>query len=79
MSASTLTDTAQRDREALVTWMDEHNITSSQLARATGFTYVYIYMLRAGDRVPTESFKWRFANAYGHDVAQRLFGDPVPA
>lgn len=77
MNDRSLTEREQRDREQLAAWMQENGITVKALADATGVSSNYIYMMTKSDRALSEAFKWRFGLAYGHDVAQRVFGDPV--
>lgn len=62
--------------ERLHTWMTENSYTNSTLAKELGWSYDYIYKI-VNERPIPETFKWRFADRFGMDVAKRVF-DPSP-
>lgn len=74
MSDRILTAHELHDREQLARWMDANGVNVKLLADATGLSTNYIYMMTKSDRTISEAFKWRFGLAYGHDVAQQVFG-----
>lgn len=63
------------DKERLLQWMKERNISMSQLARATGDHTSAISMMTNGPREVNQAFKWRFGEAFGFDVATQIFLD----
>lgn len=66
--------------EQLNAWMHANGHTNTTLATAMGYSYEYIYKLTQGERPVTEGFRWRFAQTFGWDEAQRLFSaTPTPA
>jgi hypothetical protein len=77
MNDRILTVQEHRDREQLAKWMAENGVNVKLLADATGVSSNYIYMMTKSDRTISEAFKWRFGVAYGHEVAQRVFAEPL--
>lgn len=71
------------DSAHLITWMQSVGHTNSSLAVAMGYSYEYIYKLTAGERPVTEGFRWRFAQKFGWQEAERVFAEnlatPTPA
>ncbi len=62
-------------KDRLVAWMHDKGMKQKDLAKALGFETSYISMIVSGQRVITDAFRWRFAQAFGFDVAAELFGD----
>lgn len=61
--------------ERLKRWMQENDLDYRSLANATGDTYSAIHMMTNGKREINGAFKWRFAEAFGHDEAKKVFGE----
>ncbi len=61
--------------QRLEAWLEQQNMTKRELSRRLGVTEDYIYMVTNGKRPITPSFIGRFAQAFGFDVAEQLFGD----
>jgi len=65
--------------EKLRAWMIENGYTNSSLAKELGWSYDYIYKI-INERPIPDSFKWRFAQRFGIDAANRIFDvSPTPA
>jgi hypothetical protein len=62
----------QKDR--LNQWMAATQTSPTELADRLGYDYTYIWMIRVGQRDITDSFRWRFAGAYGYEAAVRVLG-----
>ena len=56
-------------------WMATRNMTQRQLADALGMSEATVSLFVNNVRRTSGGFRWRFANRYGFDVAQGLFGD----
>ena len=63
--------------EELRKWMEQNKVSNSDLAERLGLSYNYIYLIVNGQRDITDTFRWRFAQAYGYDEATRLFTQPT--
>lgn len=58
----------------LQTWFDsQDSLTMTALAAKLGVSLSYVSRLLAGERSVTGDVKWRFAQAYGHEMAENLF------
>lgn len=65
------------ENERILAWMKERNIGNSELAAAMGISYDLAYKVTTGQRIITDTFRWRFAQAYGYEEATRLFTQPT--
>lgn len=63
--------------EELRKWMEQNKVSNSDLAERLGLSYNYIYLIVNGQRDITDTFRWRFAQAYGYEEATRLFTQPA--
>jgi plasmid maintenance system antidote protein VapI len=63
------------DKERLLQWIKEQNISAARLANATGDHASAISMMTVGPREVSQAFKWRFGKAFGFDVAEQIFID----
>ena len=61
--------------ENLKTWLEKQNITQAELAKRLGHSFEYVNRVVNGKMPITDAFRWRFAQAFGFDVAEQLFGD----
>jgi transcriptional regulator with XRE-family HTH domain len=60
--------------ERLRQWLKKNNFSYGDLARAVGLDYNYIAMVMRGERPISYGIRWRFAQAFGFDVAAEVFG-----
>lgn len=65
------------EQEILLHFMQERGFDFESLAAATGDSRSSIYMITRGGRPVNDAFKWRFAQAFGWEEAERLFGKPI--
>jgi len=56
-------------------WMRENHITQAQLADRLGYHRVTVAKIINGMIPLTDAFRWRFAQAFGFDLAAELFGN----
>lgn len=66
------------DRERLLRWMQEKGFDIETLAAATDDSYSGLYLMLAPNknlRPINERFKWRFAQRFGWEEAERIFSD----
>lgn len=56
-------------------WFTGQGMTATALANRLGLSLSYVSRLLAGERQITGDVKWRFANAYGHELADSLFSN----
>lgn len=63
------------DKQRLLQWMEENGHSYRSLAAATGDTLSSAQQMTNGDRKVNQAFKWRFALAFGFDLAKELFTD----
>lgn len=56
-------------------WMVANGHTNASLAREMGMSHAAVYKVTSGEREPGDTFKWRFARAFGMFVAKTLFED----
>ena len=61
-------------RAKLIAWMELENMTGDNLAEAMDVDPGYISMIRLGKRPVTPSFRWKFGERFGFDLALKLFG-----
>lgn len=61
--------------ERLRRWMEEHGFGNTKLGRELGFRREFVWQVVNGKREVTGEFRWRFAERFGWDEAQALFGD----
>lgn len=54
-------------------WMNLENKTDLEVATRIGVHWIHVYKIRRGALVPSPSFAWKFAKAYGFELAQKLF------
>lgn len=54
-------------------WMKLEGASDGEVAGRVGVTKMYIYKLRNDFLLPTPSFAWKFAKAYGFGLARELF------
>lgn len=66
-------------KEQLKQWMENNGRDYRSVADATGDTYSAVHMMVNGKREINDAFKWRFAQAFGHDVAKSVFGSALEA
>lgn len=60
--------------ERLRQWMTENGLGNTELGRELGFTREFVWQVANGKREVTGEFRWRFAERFGWDEAQALFG-----
>jgi len=65
------------DLENLRNWLMMQGLTVSEFATEMGFSCNYIYMILAGNRRITDSFRWKFATRFGMNEAIKVFGNCV--
>ena len=56
-------------------WMADNGFTNSSMAEKMGFSYEYIYKISTGASLISDAFKWRFAEVFGHELAQTMFAN----
>ena len=56
-------------------FMDSHQLSKTQLARTLRMDYGLIWRVVHGQRKPSARFRWRFAEAFGFEVAQKVLGN----
>lgn len=59
----------------LGSWMELIKISDRILAEKMGVDRSYVCLVRTGKRPVTAAFRWRFAAAYGYDMAVSLLDD----
>lgn len=59
---------------ALRAWMEAHAYTIRQLADRMGISYDGVYQALKVRESCSPEFKWRFAEAFGWEEAERVFG-----
>lgn len=60
--------------ERLHQFMQENDLSQAELARRLGCSDELISMVLSGKRTLTNNLRWRFAEVFGFDTAQRVFG-----
>lgn len=60
-------------------WAVIEGKTNSMMARDMGIDQSYVWLLRHGQRPITDAVRWKFAKAYGYEVALKVLGAPEPA
>lgn len=55
-------------------WMEKHAYTKRQLADRMGMSYDGVYQTLKVRKSCSPEFKWRFAEAFGWEEAQSIFG-----
>jgi len=63
------------ERKRLLAWLEKQKMPQAELARQLGFSEIYVWKISSGDKPITDAFKWRFAQTFGFDVAEQLFGE----
>ena len=63
--------------ERLAQWMSSQQMTDSELGAKLDLHPTYVFMLRKADREISNGFRWRFAQAYGMELAARVLGESV--
>ena len=61
------------NNKRLFEWSDRRGITDTDLSLQLGIDRTYISKMRRGHRFVNQAMAWRFAQAYGYDVADALF------
>ena len=61
------------DVERLSAWMDHNDYNMKRLADELGMSYDGVYQALTVRKRVGEAFKWRFAQRFGMDVAERVF------
>jgi len=61
--------------ERLDAWMKEQGFSNPDLAEHLGFHRSFVYLIAEGQRPITSTFKWRFAEKFGHELAQEIFSE----
>lgn len=61
----------------LAKWMEGQQMTDAELGAKLDLHPTYVFMLRKGDREMSNGVRWRFAQAYGLDMANRVLGESV--
>jgi plasmid maintenance system antidote protein VapI len=56
-------------------FLKQRSITAAELARILGYSPVHVRFILIGKRPITNDFRWRFAQAFGFDVAAEIFGN----
>ena len=68
------------NNKRLMEWADRRGINDVELAEKLDVDRTYISKIRRGHREVNQAMAWRFAQAYGYDVADALFQfDKEPA
>lgn len=67
----------QNDKERLAKWMEANGYTVRSLAEKTGDTVSSIHQMVKGDRAINSAFKWRFKQAFGNEIADSVFCEPI--
>lgn len=63
--------------ESLKTWMTQNGYTNTSLAVKLGYTYEAVYAITSRSNRPiNDKFRWRFAQVFGWELANKLFGQP---
>ena len=70
-----MTENAANER--LASWMIGQQMTDAELGAKLNLHPTYVFMMRKGDREISNGFRWRFAQAYGLDMANRVLGESV--
>lgn len=65
----------ETDPNVVRQWMTDNGFTNSSMADKMGFSYEYIYKISTGASLASDAFKWRFAEVFGHDLAQAIFSN----
>lgn len=69
-----------KNNERFANWMSACVLSDSDVAEKMKIDKAYIWRIRKGEREIADSFAWKFGQAYGFDLAQRLFSfDKEPA
>ena len=61
--------------ERLALWMTGQQMTDKELGEKLNLDPTYVWMMRAGTREMSNGFRWRFAQAYGMELATRVLGE----
>lgn len=61
--------------DRLYKFMQERGFSQSELARQMGYTSELISMMLSGKRPISNSFRWRFGEVFGFEIAQQVFGE----
>ena len=63
------------NKQRLREWIKNQGLTHEELARRLGYHRVWVTVILNSPGPPPDSFIGRFAQAFGFDVAEQLFGD----
>lgn len=63
----------------LRSFLSERNMTQTELAERLDFRSSYISMIISGKRPLTDTFRWRFMQAFGADPANSVLEQSEPA
>ena len=61
--------------QQLQEFMDSRQLSKTQLAQTLRMDYGLIWRVVHGQRKPSARFRWRFAEAFGFEVAQKVLGN----
>lgn len=61
------------DRERLLQWMEVNDVDAKTLTERMGVTRAYTSMIINDKRDINTFFKWKFSEAFGHEIAAQLF------
>ncbi len=66
--------------ERFAAWMDVMRIGNTEVAKNMHISGIHVWKVKEGKAELSDSFAWKFGQAYGFDLAQRLFStDREPA
>lgn len=66
----------ERDRIALVQWIEQKGISQAAFAREIGMSAASVSKMLSGKRPMSGTLKWRFFLKFGEEETERLFGGP---
>ncbi len=65
--------------ERLQAWMEAKGYTMKSLAREMRLSYLAVYTIMVDRKKVTNNFRWRFAQRFGWQEAQKVFSTEMPA
>lgn len=71
-----LSPSDERDRVALVQWIEQEGISQAEFAKAVGVSEGVISKMLSGRRPISDNIRWRFFCRFGGDESRKVFGGP---
>jgi transcriptional regulator with XRE-family HTH domain len=59
----------------LQSWLETNHMKQNDLARDLNVSEALVSRVMSGERPATGTFRWRFAEQFGYDTAQTVFGE----